>query len=311
MNNRLISIAFSCIMLSACSVIKKEEVTQPKPALPDNPLLVAVELSNDGRWGEAVKLLEQAIAQGLGNDDYLTALSEINQQQRSHEDELQAKLLLEETRSLQKQLPILNRLAYSDPHNSHVAEQLLSARSGLILNRQALSECGWQQSGQNNSLARQCLELALSIKADEEDQRLLSQLTEKKVNTLRKEVQKQRGIREKALKDRSEDRLQHARQLFRSGHYAKARKQLKQLLSEDPDNQAAIKLLAQLQTKVEAYMDSLLKTGDRMYREGEIEGAKAIWQAALNLDPNDVRVKEKIKRADRVLKNLESLRKTN
>ncbi|MEN8179578.1 MAG: hypothetical protein ABFS39_13315 [Pseudomonadota bacterium] len=310
MKQRLISTLIACLLLSACTLIK-EKAVQPRPVLPHNHLLTAEALAIEGRWGEAVELLKQAIAQGLGSDKYLTALSEITQQQKSHEGKLQAKLLLEETKALQKQLPILNKLAYSNPHNQEVTERLFSTRSGLILNRKALSECGWQHSGHSNPLARQCLELALSIEANSEDQRLLDQLTEKKVQTIKKEVQKQQGIREKQWKDRNQDRLQQAKQLFKHSQFDEARKQLKLLLREDSNNEEAKKLLSQLQAKLESHLDSLLKTGDRMYREGEIEGAKAIWQAALNMDPTDLRAKEKIERADRVLKNLESLRKTN
>ncbi len=310
MIQRVITTLLASLMLGACSLLK-EYTAQPEPVLPDNPLVTAEKLAADGRWGEAVSLLEQAIAQGRGDEKTLAALSETSQQQKAHEDELQAKLVLEETRALQRLLPILNGLAYSDPDNEKIAEKLFSARSSLILNRKALSMWGWQLVNRHNALARECLELALSIEADTEDQRLLQQLTVKKEQTVEKEVQKQRGIREKQWKNRNQDLLEQARQLFQNSQFDESRKQLNILLREDPDNAEAKQLLATLRTRLESYLDSLLKTGDRMYREGEIEGAKALWQAALNLDPDDARAKEKIERADRVLKNLESLRKPN
>lgn len=310
MKQRLTLTLIACLLLNACSLIKEKQV-QLKPVLPDNPLVAAENLATERRWGEAVTLLEQAIAQGWGKDNYLAALSETMQQQEIYEGELQAHLLLEETKALQKQLPILNRLAHSDPNNLQTAEKLLTVRSGLIFNRKALSECGWQQSYRQGTLAQQCLKLALSIEANAKDQRLLKQLTTKKDQTIQKEEKKQQEIKNTQWENRNQERLQQARLLLRNSQFVKSRTQLNLLLREDPNNKEAITLLSKLKITLEASLDSLLKVGDQMYREGQIEEAIATWQTAMDLDPNDLRAKEKMERADRVLKNLESLRKAN
>lgn len=309
MRQRLFLTAIACLLLGSCSLMTRDR-DRNKPVLPPNPLQTAESLADNGRWGEAAHLLQLAIAQGLGNDDYLSALSKISQRQKSHEDKLEAELLLEETTALQKQLSILDKLVYSDPNNQQATTRQLSARDELMRKRSALSACGWQQHTRNSSLARRCLEQALAIKANTEDQQLLEQINKKNAQTIMQAVQKQQGILEKQWKNRNQDRLQLASQLFENSKFDEARKQLRLLLHEDPDNEEAKKLLSQLQARLDSYMNHLLETGDRMYREGEIEGAKALWQAAQNLDPDDVRAKEKIERADRVLKNLETLRKT-
>jgi len=309
MNPRLLSLLLPCVLLSACS-LTRPLTPPPKPVLPDDPLASAEQLATDGRWGEAVRLLRQAVEQGLDDEAYLRALAETSRRQKTHEDELRTRLLLEETRALHKQLPILEQLAYSDPRNPQLEQRLLDSRNQLSLKRKALSTCGWRQSARDSKLARQCLELALKIEDDPQDRRLLQQLTEKKVQIIKQEVQKQRGIREKQWKDRNQDRLQQAKRHARDSQLDEARNQLKLLLQEDPENPQAKQLLSQVETRLAAYLENLLKAGDRMYREGEIEGAKALWQAALKLDPNDARAKEKVERAERVLKNLESLRKT-
>jgi hypothetical protein len=310
MNPRLVSLLLPCLLLSACSMLKLQ-LPQAKPVLPENPLLEAEQLASDKRWGEAVHLLEQAVAQGYDDTAYLDALAETTRQQKVYEDELRARLLLEETKAVQNQLPILEKLAHSEPQNPQLSERLTSARNQLTLDRKTLSTCGWSQAARDNQLARQCLELALSIEDDPQDRRLLERLTEKKVQTIKREVQKQRGIREKQWKDRNQGRLHQARQHFQDGQLDESRKQLRRLLQEDPHNQEARQLLSQVEKLLEIHMDNLLKAGDRMYREGEIEGAKALWQAASKMDPDDIRATEKIERADRVLKNLESLRKSN
>lgn len=318
MKQGLFLLIIASLLLNACTIIKPKQAAPSAELpddslekLPDNPLTVAKQLSSEGRLGEAVTLLERGIAKGLGNEEYLATLSKVVLRKKSLEDKLQAQLLVEETRTLQRQLPILNRLAHTDPFDQDVAEKLLSVRSGLILNRKALSECGWKQAEYHSDIAVQCLQLALSIETNEEDQSLLEQLTVKQAKTIQKEVEKQQGLKKKQSEDRNQGRLQQAREYFQNGQFNDARNQLKLVLREDPDNDTAKKLLSTVKERLEAYLDSLLKTGDSLYREGEIEGAKAIWQAALKLDPHDTRAKEKIERADRVLKNLESLRQTN
>jgi cytochrome c-type biogenesis protein CcmH/NrfG len=83
------------------------------------------------------------------------------------------------------------------------------------------------------------------------------------------------------------------------------------VLKESPKNETAKKLLTDINKTLKKYIENLLLAGDRLYRDGEIESAKATWRAALTLDPMDLRAREKIQRAQRVLNNLENLRKTN
>ena len=70
-------------------------------------------------------------------------------------------------------------------------------------------------------------------------------------------------------------------------------------------------MLSNVESRLKSYLENLLNAGDRLYREGEIEGAKATWRAALTPDPQDPRAREKIERAQRVLDNLENLRRSD
>jgi tetratricopeptide (TPR) repeat protein len=297
-----------CLLLGGCSQIKY----QPHhPRLTDNPLASAKELAVEERWGEAEALLAYAIAEGWDSDLYQNALQQTTELRMAHERKLRDQLLTEQTTTLQKQLPILNKLERSDPNDQVLRQAITNIRQDLKQKRKALSDCGRQHKDQASSLARQCLELALSLEANTHDQLLLDQLTDKKIQTTQDEVRKQQDIRVQQWKSQLQERLRTAEALYQKGQLNKSRKQLERLLAEDPSNDKAKELLVRLRAELKVHLDRLLEAGDRLYREGEIEGAKALWQAALKLDPRDSRIIEKLERVDRVLENIETLRKTN
>ena len=306
MNKPLLFCLITCLILDGCTLIK----TSPeRPKLTSDPLAASAHLIQAGQLGEAVALLEEAVAQQGENPEYRVQLNKTRLQKQSHERELQDLLLIEQTSALQKQLPIIVRLVRSDPANQALQGRLEQIHKDLKQNRRALSHCGWFQHSLNPKLASRCLTLALSLETDPQDQRLLDHLQKKQLKAQQAQEQKQQAIRQQVLKSRNQERLQQARKFHQANRLNEARKQLYLVLKEDPKNQQALQLLGVLKNQLEGYLNNLLKAGDRLYREGEVEGAKAIWQAAYNLDPNDSRAREKIERAQRVLENLDTLRK--
>ncbi len=259
--------------------------------------------------GEALALLDTAIAQGWNNHDYLTAREETLEQKTRLELNLQDRLLIEQTHAQQAQLPILNELVRLDPNNRDAKNSLKTIQQELKTNRRKLSECGLRHIARRSSLAQECLELALSLETTQQDRLLLDLIAEKEKKTKQVKAQKKQDIQEQQRKDRIQNKLQKASTLYEKDEFDAARKLLNQVLTEEPANPQAKRLLAQLESRLESHLEHLLKSGDKLYQEGEIEGALGIWKAALRLDPENPLVKEKIERATRVLENLEDLRK--
>jgi predicted Zn-dependent protease len=276
--------------------------------LPNDPLATSQGLASEGRWGEALVLLDAAITQGWNNEDYLAAREETLQQKVRQEQKLQDRLLIERTKAQQAQLPIFTELVRLDPNNREANDGLKNIQQELKTNRKKLSECGLRHIELRSSLAQECLELALSLETTNRDQVLLDLITEKEKKTEQVKAQKKQDIHEQRRKSRIENSLQKANTLYEKDQFNAARKLLNQILAEEPANSQAKQLLSQLESRLENHLERLLKTGDRLYQEGEIEGALGIWEAALRLDPENPTAKEKIERATRVLENLEDLR---
>jgi tetratricopeptide (TPR) repeat protein len=276
--------------------------------LPSDPLKAARDLGSQGRWGEALALLDVAIDKGWNKPAYLSAREQTRRQKIKQEQQLQDRLLIERSKFQQVQLTIFKQLIHLDPSNQRAAKDLAAIQQQLQHQRQQLSACGLRHIEYQPELAEQCLELAVALEPTSRDQLLLDLISEKEKKTEQARAQILQDIRAQQRKNRIQTSLQTAATLYEKDQFNAARKLLNQVLAEEPSNAEAKKLLTQLETRLEGYLENLLKTGDKLYQQGQIEGAQDIWQAALRLDPENALAKEKLERAQRVLENLENLR---
>jgi tetratricopeptide (TPR) repeat protein len=297
------------LLLTGCQLLEIRKPAATVSADHDR-IATARQLEAKGRYGQAIQVLEDAIARDGKADDYTQTLRDIRLEQTRIEQELQDQLLISRTSALKNQIPLLEQLLRSDPTRRDYTEQLKRTRQQLQRLRHSLSECGWRHFKKNNSLAKDCLTLALSLEADENDERLMSYMLQEHKQNEEKTQTVERAKREMIWKHRNQQRMEEAQRLSDSGELTAARQVLKKLLKEAPRNKPAKNLLHEVEARLKSYIENLLTAGDRLYREGEIESAKATWRAALSLDPQDQRARDKIERAQRVLDNLENLRKS-
>ncbi|MET0064985.1 MAG: hypothetical protein ABW076_01430 [Candidatus Thiodiazotropha sp.] len=302
----LLCVSLCPVLIGGCSLIEPRKTPAP---VDEGTLSYSRELVAKGRHNEAIKLLSDAGLEKNRNPVYTEELKSLKIKQKILEEELTDQLLINNTSALQKQLPILEKLSRSSP-NQQYQVLLEQTRTQLQEMRLALSECGWRHFKRNNQLARECLSTALSLREDESDKNLMEHLL---LEQRRSEVAKQKKVKAKRVESfnkRISTQLTEAERLSESGQLREAKRALQAILKEAPGNEAAKKMLASVNSQLQGYIENLLAAGDRLYRDGEIEGAKATWRAVLSLDPQDTRAREKIQRAQRVLDNLENLRRT-
>ncbi|MGD8908872.1 MAG: tetratricopeptide repeat protein [Chromatiales bacterium] len=296
------------LLLTGCQMLER---VKPLPASANpNSIDIARQLEAQGRYGQAIAVLEEAIAKDGKAQSYTQVLREIRLRQNIVEQELEDQLLISRTSALKNQIPILEQLKRSDPNREAYAKRLEETRQQLLRIRKSLSECGWRHFKKNNVLAKACLTLALSLEENEQDERLIAYLLDEHRQNVQKTQTVERAKRKMAWKHRNQQRFEEAQRLYDTGQLKESRRVLKVVLKEHPHNNEAKELLSNVESRLKRYIENLMAAGDRLYREGEIEGAKATWQAALSIDPQDPLAREKIERAQRVLDNLENLRKS-
>jgi Tfp pilus assembly protein PilF len=296
-------------MLAGCQLV--EIKTNTPAVVEENALDKSRQLAARGRYGEAISLLDRASTNRNVGLAYSKELENFRNQQKILEEELNDQLLISNTSALKNQLPILTKLRQASSDKHHYARLLQETRETLQGMQKALSECAWRHYKRNNALSKDCLTLSLSLKQDKADQNLMEHLLKEQIQYKKAVAKKEQANREHKSKKLVDKNLDEAQKLIESGQLKDAKRTLRQVLKESPKNETAKKLLADINQTLKKYIENLLLAGDRLYRDGEIESAKATWRAALTLDPMDLRAREKIQRAQRVLNNLENLRKTN
>ncbi|MEW8406688.1 MAG: tetratricopeptide repeat protein [Candidatus Thiodiazotropha taylori] len=303
----LITVCICQLLLSGCQLLQPRETPAP---VKDDSLEYSRQLVAKGRYSEAIQLLNQASVGTKKNQSYVQELKNLRGQQKIVEEELNDQLLISNTSALKNQLPILVKLTKSS-NNPQYLQLLEQTQAQLQSMRLALSDCGWRHYKRNNALAKDCLSIALSLKLDESDQNLMDHLLKEQSESKKALEKKEKSARQKRWKEKLDKRLAEANRLLESGQLRDAKHALQKIIKDVPKNSRAKEMLAKVDRQLQRYIDNLLSAGDRLYRDGEIESAKATWRAALALDPQDQRAREKIQRAQRVLNNLENLRKTN
>lgn len=307
---RFVLILLLSLLLSGCSFV--ERLRDSQKTLTQDPQDEINQLIEQRRYREAIRLLQHAIDQGWESDSNKKRLEETLKQQNSYEFELESWLLIERTRSMVTQLALLEKLALAKSSYKLSAE-IDDLRNSLKHNRKPLSDCGWAPELREET-NKTCLLLAVGIEPDDQDQRKLDSLLnrEKVQENERREKKAKAQLAEQQQEktERAKAQLVNAKALYENNNLREAKRELTQVLNAEPGNAEAQQLLKELDTRLQGHLNYLLAAGDRLYREGDIAGARALWQSALNLDPEDERIIEKLDRANRVLNNLEVLRKS-
>ncbi len=307
------AIIFFSLALVACSPLRKTTPPSPPPPPPppEETLAEAERLEKAGNYGGAIALLREAREQHPDDDELEQTLSRVRSAWEPRRQELEDRLLIVRVESLNKELPLQQRLFDGDPSDRLIEDQIEYSRRRLDRTAELLTRCGKRQSKRRRtSLAGRCLSLSLDIREDAEARMLLSKLES------RRETRRAWKSRQQQLK-RSE-----SQQALAASHLLRARE-----LGQDSVNQAAldeIEYIATLgiatlamapesgedRTKIRAELTNrLLVLGDNLYRTGQIEPAIACWQAVLALDPTLEQAGQKMVRAQRVMENLNTLRK--
>lgn len=217
-----------------------------------------------------------------------------------------AKWLLDESNLLKERLSI-------EPDDSIFKRDLGDVRNDMKDATIRLLECT-RSMIQIRSLrfADNCLQQAkLMVPSSEHKTEI--KLLEKIIKKEKGRLWKEQGLarqKDKKLQKKSRNLRNKITEDLKAGKYLETRASMKKLRRLDPTNPAVKKLYKTYLVAVDEGVKTKIRKGGSLYRKGKIKEAKSIWEYALKLDPKNRKIKDKISRADRVLKKLGTLRKT-
>jgi tetratricopeptide (TPR) repeat protein len=285
----------------------QENLPLPPPR-PSVAIVEARELGDQGRWNQALEILRGAHWKYPENEELTQLLEQMEKAWSVEKRRLEDRMLVLETSGLLARLPILDQLARAAPDDQVLRSRRQFWKSYLQNKVDALTACGLVEQEQDLWLARRCLELANRIVPEPETARQLEEVVEQIDRQKRSVVVRQRK-REQAARERQLQRLlEEAERDLKLGSVTSAMLKLDQARQQAPDEPRLEELRVEAQTALDQRVESLVKLGDRLYREERIGPAVAVWEAVLKLDPNREGVVEKIDRARKVFEKLETIR---
>ncbi|OOZ36353.1 hypothetical protein BOW51_07630 [Solemya velesiana gill symbiont] len=271
----------------------------------------SVEYSNklvkEGRWEEAISLLEQTRsaypdAKAVGN-----TLLKTRRDWRNRKQTLEDLVLIYEADALHKKIPIAEKLFKAQPDSYLLNSRLLIWQQELKSRVDDLLACGSFHMERNLGMAKLCLDLARKIEPGSQTDALYALV---KRRERAKETTRQKKQQADAAVSRAEQAKQLALQaeaLSEAGNLVGALVTVEGALNLDPQNPDLKPKWLLLKKQVDEQVNSLDAVAERLYREEHLEAAIAAWESALQLSPDSHEILAKLKRARTVLKKLKHL----
>lgn len=296
-------------LLAGCTALEKKPI-KPEASLTANELIKqAKTLQKREQWRQALALINSWQKKAPQDNAQVESVAEDIQrdwkmQKRNSEDWI----LVYETRSLQQKLPYLERLATIDSENLITQSRLLFWTKRLESKVAPLIACGSMHLHLDAALAEACAQLSQSIKATEQSAHLLekikeSQAQKKSIAKTKKAVQVKRSLSQQRARLLTQAKKQRDEESFQDSI-----NNLKKLLAINPKD-AEVKILLKEVTAIrDLRVERLIKFGDALYRDEQIDQAVSVWESAEKMDTGRPDIASRIDRALKVLERLREIK---
>ena len=322
MTRRLACCVGALTLLAGCdSLPRLATPVAPSPAVAvenvDSAMVASRRLSAEGRWAEAIEVVETA--QRRAPDDQRLALQREQLQQRWERVRrlIDDQIMIADAEANKNRLDWLKTLSRARPDDLLVTSRRIFAREQLNGRLPALLACSEWHLEIDRELARRCQVLAGELAMTAEDRAVVQRVGDRLDSAERERAAaassrkpRQRSSEAQQADDqrRARDMLQDAKQAVEAEEYRRALDTLDQVAALQPNNPEIADLRQAAEKAINPQIEALVKLGDHLYLDEQLEAALATWQAALVLSPQDPEIVSRIDRANTVLSKLQHLR---
>ncbi|MDF1630844.1 MAG: hypothetical protein P1U78_13685 [Alcanivoracaceae bacterium] len=257
-------------------------------------------LARSGRWQEAFSLINDLDKQWRGNEDIAAARQTLEQRRHQRLQQLRADLLSSEAdwllahRGSVKQLEALaNRQAES------LANQVHHRQSDLA---DEMSQLGHFFAGQKDwRRTRALLDGARKLRNSEQHDPLLSEAEKQLAGAAHR--------REQAASARTQQRADALIEAYRKSDTINDLVAARDYLQKNNEDGSLDEMASNLESLCRERFNQGVRKGDRFYASGNYPEAEKIWREVLPLYPGNDALSGKIQRVQRVLGNLQNLKR--
>lgn len=187
--------------------------------------------------------------------------------------------------------------------DSDLAEVLADNSGESILVYRELIRCGQEMMKTSQlRLAEQCFSMAQQLNPDD---KFLPAIA-----SLRQQLSDLEKDRASQLSRQGGELLASSQQALQKDDIKQAHKLYRQIPSQDLQNNEVRQYKHELDKRIIAKMTQGIEMGRKLYSQGDVERALAVWNDLRQLDPKNEQLTSHIERAQRVLNKLKRLQKT-
>jgi tetratricopeptide (TPR) repeat protein len=327
MRSALLPLLF-LVTLNGCSVLGPITADSPSgrpgSASVAEVLTLSRRLSAEGRWSESIDVIAKAQRRSPDNEQLVAQRLQLEERWQRIRRQIYDEIAAGDAEALRNRLTLLEALSVAQPDDIFLMARRIFAREELNARLPRLVECSEWHVETEPELARRCHAVALGIMSDDSTAQRLALVGERLADAGRQvEAGERRQRRQQAATDqrrrqqaatdqqrRARDLLADAKAAVDARDYRRALDTLDEVAELQPNNPEIAGLRKVAQAGISPQIEALVKLGDHLYLDEQLDAAIATWQAALTLNPDNADIVARIDRARTVLQRLDQLRRT-
>lgn len=309
---RFALVVLAAILLGACAALPPRAPMESRlikpPASADEAIGIAHDLVKRGHWSDALLLLDSASRSFPDNRNLVAEREALGAQWEREQQILEDRIMVGDAESQQRKIGLLEQLSLGDRNDLVVASRRIYWKEVLRGKVEQLTSCGERHAVSQPTLARRCFEIASLIPGTEKVEARLARIEEQLRASEDIAAERRRQREEKERQARAKVLLDNAKRKIEARDYRDALDTLDKVAELQPNNSEVPGLQQAAWSMISPQVEALVKLGDHLYLDEQLDAAVATWQAALGLKPDDEDILARIERAKTVLNRLDLLR---
>ena len=300
------------LLLSGCALLERQSVPEASrveaPLTASEAMTTANDLATRGRWSAAQEVLDVALRQFPGDRRLGEERASMVARRQRAERLLEDRIMVGDAENQHTKIQLLEQLSLARPDDLVVLSRRIYWKEVLASKIEQLTACGEFHAADTTALARRCIDLASAIPTTAVIDQRLARVSAQLRASDDIAAERRRAREEKERHQRAKALLVQAKAAIDASDYRRALDILEKVAQLQPDNREVSGLQQKALAIISPQVDALVKLGDHLYLEEQLDAAVATWQAALTLRPDDEEILTRIERARTVLERLDQLR---
>ncbi len=252
------------------------------------------------QWAQAQQLLEEGLENLPDSEALQISQQDFHKKRQAYITGLKYQTYINKAEWLIRDRDVRKNLANANPDDKTASRELRQHDRDTEQVYTHLVQCGVESMNDGDlELAEKCFLLADKLQPDKGLQTTIQDIQNRLV--------RKKKIPVNILSEQGLTLLNQAKQQLQQGELKKAMTTYRQISVKDRKHDLVINYKRQLDSRIDDNVKENIELGRRLYSQGEIKQALAIWYGVRELDPGNEYLKSHIERAERVIDKLNRL----